>query len=125
MSETCDICGRPTSTDMWCGPDECAAHRSGLHSNTVLELAACYRIGRERVMAERDALRAELTRLTTWHPASEPPDTERYVLVLCDDGAFRVDFWSRLHHRWDTVGVSIDATVTHWRELPPGPEVGP
>lgn len=103
------------------------AHRDAYHGGSE-----DYRVGADvvsaavlSVRAQRDALRSELARLTTRHPGSNPPDTERDVLVECDDGAFRVDFWSRLHHRWDTVGVSIDATVTHWRELPPGPEVGP
>lgn len=58
MSENCDICGRMRSTNRWCGPSECSAWWAGLHSDMYVASTECYRIGRERVMAERDAEKA-------------------------------------------------------------------
>lgn len=72
---------------------------------------------RERVRAEK--AEAELARLTTWHPASEPPEVGVCVLAHYRDGSSGFDYWS------DESGWESGGTVTHWHELPPGPEVTP
>lgn len=60
----------------------------------------------------------------TWQPASEPPDTDRDVL-LCDD---RAEMWVGFFYgeRWHAHGC-VDAVlrVTHWRDIAPPDAVEP
>lgn len=57
--------------------------------------------------------------VTVWHPASEPPDTDRLVVVSWSDGGVvrgrRTD--------WDSWRAIIGgAKIVYWTELPPLPE---
>lgn len=53
--------------------------------------------------------------LITWHPASEPPATNRDVFVLLSDGAVSESYYSHIWNGWNADGIA------HWAELPTGP----
>jgi hypothetical protein len=59
----------------------------------------------------------------SWTPASEPPDTDRFVEVWMSDG-----YWlrARFQHGNYYTGFSClrDMNVTHWRDVSP-PDVEP
>jgi len=61
--------------------------------------------------------RSALVEANRWHPASEPPDSDRDILVVTKKGHFYVDMWTE-DTGYDTAG---DA-ATHWRELPAPPK---
>ena len=53
-----------------------------------------------------------------WRKASEPPDTDREVLVMFN-GVRRVGYHA--YKNWVVYGA-VTLLVTHWRELPEPPE---
>lgn len=63
---------------------------------------------------------AEITELITWHPASEPPDNERMVLVR-DSTLTSASFghFDGMHYR--NVYDEYYRNVIYWAERPIGP----
>lgn len=73
--------------------------------------------------------------MTTWHPITTPPDSQRRVLVAQDDGYIEMAYWNgvKFEHDWPLaivgatkLNVLMDATLTgasvprgtHWCDLP-------
>lgn len=56
-----------------------------------------------------------------WHPASEPPDTERGVLTTDSLGGMTVGGYC--DGKWIADVDWAAEIVTHWRELPQPPEL--
>jgi hypothetical protein len=72
--------------------------------------------------AERDKaqervahLNAELKRLNEWHPASEPPNNGRLVLLMIGENMY-IGRYDHDENMWR------DSDVTQWRELPAPPQ---
>src|SRR5512143_1712950 len=55
-----------------------------------------------------------------WYPASELPDNDREVMVVYR-GERRIGYYNQNRAEWWVNGCGT-RHITHWRELPPGPE---
>ena len=64
---------------------------------------------------------AELEAAQQWHPASEPPENGRDVMVLIDYVYFAIGTYDVFS--WHICGIGMADNVTHWRELPALSEV--
>lgn len=51
-----------------------------------------------------------------WTPASEPPDTDRAIVIWLDSGEW---YRGRYHGGLWFVGLSIVSNVMHWRDVEP------
>jgi hypothetical protein len=78
---------------------------------TITALTAERDEAQERVMH----LNAELKRANEWHPASEPPDNGRLVLLMIGKNMY-IGGYDHDENMWR------DSDVTHWRELPAPPK---
>ena len=67
----------------------------------------------ERIIDAALAGTADVKSAGQWKPGSEPPDSDRWVLALHEDGMMEI-----VNKTW----VSW-TRVTHWYELPPKPEL--
>lgn len=65
-----------------------------------------------------EAENAELKEAQAWHPASEPPDCDKFVLVAKKVKGRK--YW--LAEELYLSDGGFDDIVTHWRELPKPPE---
>lgn len=108
----CDACGALT-------PDAWIVHEEGDRN----ECMRCWHKENERELRnEIKNLRAEIERLRgEWKPASEPPDTDREVLVFIAREGWQDADWSEREIGKYSGSKWCFSRVTHWRELPEGP----
>jgi hypothetical protein len=94
-----------------------------------------YETPTERIERENKELRARIAELEAaaqWHPASEPPEKGGSYIVV-RDGKIAWAYYDKMlfYAISETMGGKIDGkpyngwagNVTHWRDLPPMPEV--
>jgi DNA-directed RNA polymerase subunit RPC12/RpoP len=62
--------------------------------------------------------------LNPWHPASEPPEANKELLLIINNKFYATGKYDeRLSGNWLVDGWGRMDDITHWRDLPPIPEV--
>lgn len=85
---------------------QCELHNA--HVNAIHEWADRAKKAEGELAAARARI-AELEKAQTWHPASEPPETTRDVVVWDVDGDWFPDNY--------VVGCGFPPDITHWRDI--------
>ena len=77
-----------------------------------------YAVEVSEVMSDNDLYSDFLKEHPVWKEASEPPESDRWVLICTNGGWVEKTYYSPDTQVW----TNYHGNITHWRELPEGPK---